>query len=239
MHISKFVKQLDFTFQTPKLRGKTRISNCGFCQDKDVECGKYFGSNFVNYDYLTNQYICLDCANLFDDNVRKKCFYANKKEGFRTIQQSEFADILRNPVLPCILSFSESRQMGRLYKSKINYTPDNFTIECDKYRVTLDLNTDVELMDWLENIYNKYKVSKSWLLNNTIPTTVIFQMGEEYFQYLDKTKDLLNTPKLSLLLAFCNASEDKKRDSNFDTKSEEETLKTEKQMTELETSLLF
>lgn len=204
MHISKFVKQLDFTFQTPKLTGKTRISNCGFCQNKNVECGKYFGSNFVNYDYLTNQYVCLDCANLFDDNVRKKCFYGNQKEGFKLIQQSEFANILRDPIFPCILSFSESRQMGRLYKSKINYTPDNFAIECDKYRVTLDLNTDVELLNWLECIYNRYTLSKNWLLNNNIPTTIIMDMKQEYFEYLQQTNNLIKTPKLSILLAFCN-----------------------------------
>jgi hypothetical protein len=211
MHISEFVSQLNFGFQKPKSNGKITIQKCGFCQKGNQECQDYFGANFVNFDYFTHRLICPNCANLFDDNIRKKCFYGNLQNGFSTIQQSEFADILRSPILPCILSFSESRQMGRLYKARINYSLDNFAIECDKYRVILDLSVDVPLMNWLENLYNSYKLSKSWLLTGNIPTSIILEMGELYFEYLAKTKNLFNTPKLSILLAFCNANETKKQ----------------------------
>ncbi len=182
-------------------------TKCGFCQ-KDTQCQDIFGPNFTNLDFLYSRYICENCAFLFDDDLRKNCFYIyqeNNQTVIQKIKQNEFADIIRNPKLPCILGFSESRKMHRLFKAKVNYTKQDFAIQCDKIRVNLDLDKDIKLMNDLEKLYNKYELSKSWLINGDIPPPYIIKMGQDYFRYKEITQNLIGDYKLNTLVAFINS----------------------------------
>jgi len=207
MQLKNFIK---IDKKTAYTQGKSvGVCACGYCQD-ELECFDIFGPNCPYHNILTSPYICSDCSVLFSDYFRKNHLYITKTE-IKLVRQNEIANILRNIELPSILSFTESNKIGRLPLCKINYDRNNYIIRTDKLDVELDLDTDIELMDWLENLYNSYKLSKEWIITGEIPVQVIQTMGLElYEEYLTRTNGIREHPKLRLLCAFINADETKK-----------------------------
>lgn len=207
MKLKNFVKK-PVGYKQPEYKSKG-VGNCGYCQE-DLELFDVFGPNCPYHNILTNSYICADCSVLFSDFLRKNHLYITENET-KLVSQSELADILRNIQLPSILSFTESNKIGRLPLSKINYSRNNYVVRTDKLDIELDLDTDIELMNWLENLYNSYKLSKEWIITGGIPSQIIQTMGIELYQkYLEKTNPIRDHPKLRLLVAFCNANDNKK-----------------------------
>jgi len=226
MKLKNFVK-LNKEEHTPKGSKKQILSKCGLCQENQ-ECRNIFGPNFVGHDYITSPYICEDCAVLFSDTLRKKSFHITENTT-GLIMQKDIADILRNTTFPCILSFTESNKKHRLYKSTISYDRTRVAVECDNERIYLNLDTDVPLMDFLENIYNNHKMSKSWLITGDIPAVIIKDMGIKlYTEYRGRTDPIRGQPKLRILVAFINANEEKQKKFN---KPKKEKICIEKQNT--------
>lgn len=207
MHLKNFVNISNEIATTQQIFKD--LSYCGYCNEK-LKLFDIFGPNCPYHNILTNKYVCDGCSILFSDYFRKNHFYIIKNE-VKLVSQSELADILRNIELPCILSYTESNKIGRLPFSKINYDRNKFIIRTDKLDVELDLDTDIDLMNYLENLYNSYKLSKEWLITGEIPTQVIITMGlDVYAEYLSKTNPIRGNPKLNILVAFINANEAKK-----------------------------
>lgn len=185
------------------------VGFCGYCQE-ELELFDVFGANCPYHNILTGKYICQNCTILFSDFLRKNHLYITKEET-RLVSQSELASILRNIKLPSIISYTESNHIGRLPLCKINYDRNSYIIRTDKLDIELNLDTDIELMNWLENLYNSYKLSKEWIITGEIPTQIIQNMGIDIYQeYLEKTNPIREHPKLRLLVAFCNANKAKK-----------------------------
>jgi hypothetical protein len=207
MHLKNFVNissEIATTQKVPK-----GIGACGYCSEQ-LELFDIFGPNCPYHNILTNKYVCDDCSRLFSDYFRKNHFYIIKNE-IKLVSQSELADILRNVELPCILSYTESNKIGRLPLCKINYDRNKFIIRTDKLDVELDLDTDIDLMNFLESLYNSYKLSKEWIITGEIPTQIILSMGLDLYQeYLTKTNPIRGNPKLNVLVAFINGNEAKK-----------------------------
>jgi hypothetical protein len=187
---------------TLKLGKSKGVHPCGFCQE-ELEVFDIFGPKFNDREVLTNKYICKDCAVLFADYFRKKSFYISKKET-KLLQQNEILDCLKKVEFPCILSFTESYKKHRLFKSQINFTKTNFAIQCDNYRVYLNLDEDVGLLNFLEEIYNKYELNKEWLETGEIPSFKILEMKTDYIKYKNLTDKIKKTNKLHILVKFIN-----------------------------------
>jgi len=209
MHLKSFVTTpKDYIQNEYKSKG---VDACGYCQE-NLELFDIFGPKFNDKEFLSDNYICKDCIILFSDYFRKKSFYITKDKS-ELLSQNQIADVLRNIELPCILSFTESYKKHRLFKSQINYDKNNFAIQCDNYRVYLDLDKDIALMNFLETIYNKYELNKEWLLTGEIPAIKIIDMQNDYIEYKKLTKNLLNTNKLIVLVKFINDTIDRNKKS--------------------------
>lgn len=191
-------------------KGKGKgVKTCGYCGE-ELEVFDIFGPNCPYHNILISPYVCAGCSRLFSDYFRKNHFYITKNE-VKLVKQNELADILRNIELPSILSFTESNKIGRLPLCKINYDKNKYMVRTDKLDVELDLDIDIDLMNFLENLYNSYKLSKEWIITGEIPVQVIETMGLDLYQeYLEKTNPIRGHPRLRLLVAFCNATENKK-----------------------------
>lgn len=206
MKLKDFVKSRTLEKEYKKLHNNVE---CGVCQDITDCYSDVISDTFTNLDQLSTHYICKECSCLFADSWRKSAFYINKKE-CKKIQQKEFEDILFNAhiVFPCILSFSESRKKHRLFRSKISYSPLMVYVSTDDGEVVFNIEQDKELFFYLSELYNSYKLSKSWLEAGEWPTNVIPQVGlEKYLEYREKVKKHVGTAKLHLIINFLNKHE--------------------------------
>lgn len=182
---------------------------CGVCGEVTDCYSDVISDTFTNLDQLSSHYICPECACLFADSWRKSAFYITESE-CRKIQQKEFEDILFNGyiVFPCILSFSESRKKHRLFRSKISYSTAQVFVSTDDGEVVFNIEEDKKLFFYLLELYNNYKLSKSWLEAGEWPTNVIPQVGlEKYLEYREKVKKHVGTAKYKLIINFLNKYE--------------------------------
>jgi hypothetical protein len=177
---------------------------CGICNEEGLCYTDARSANFTNHEYVSSLNVCEDCLPLLNSDFRKRNFYITENEA-RTIAQSEFYSILHNIQLPCILSFTDSNKKHRLFRSKISYKKNEVWITLDGNHLQLNLDTDLKLLDILQDFYQQHKVSKEWILTWDFPVWAIKKIWlEKRKEFEDNVRPYRKTDKLIYLVKFIN-----------------------------------
>lgn len=180
---------------------------CALCGDK-AECFDVLRDTFTDLDNLQGRYCCQDCSPLFSTELLKTAFYITTSN-IRKLKQNEFAEVLKEIEFPCILSFSASRKKHRLFRSTVSLSPERVFISTDTGEVILNLKKDLKLFDYLNKLYNEFKVTKAELISGEWTFYSIKKVGMvEYQNFLRITKATRGTEKYNLLISFlCKSQE--------------------------------
>lgn len=190
------------------LPSRSRNTICGIC-GRYTDCYDILKKTFTNLDELYSRYICADCAPLFSIEWLKTGFYFTQNE-MHKMKQHEYEYILFNQCIefPCMISFSESRKKHRLYRTKISTSLDQVNLSTDMGNFIFNINPDSydNRVFWhLANMYNDYKISKSWLIDGFPMNAIYKTIGlKKYKELMELIHPIRWDYKLNLIVKFLN-----------------------------------